>query len=99
MSKGWHGPPTESRCHEDKHKAPTFPRIHPLSLQNGDLHLVPLPFSVGKIHQDEMLWQHGASNRLDEYLPLDENLFFKYTACNTHLSRVAGEQYIDTRAR
>gem|GEM_PF-563898 len=29
-----HGTPTESRRKEDKHKAPTLPNIHPLSLQN-----------------------------------------------------------------
>jgi hypothetical protein len=27
--------PNESRCHEDKHKAPTLLRIRPLSLQDG----------------------------------------------------------------
>jgi len=27
--------PDESCCHQDKHKAPTPPRIHPLSLQDG----------------------------------------------------------------
>jgi len=26
--------PEESRCHEDKHKAPTLHHIHPLSLQD-----------------------------------------------------------------
>src|SRR6266851_2420104 len=26
--------PTESRCHQDKHKAPTLPLIRPLSLQD-----------------------------------------------------------------
>jgi len=35
-----------------EHKAPALPHINPLSLQSGDLHLVSLPFSVGKIHQD-----------------------------------------------
>jgi hypothetical protein len=31
--------PDASCCHEDKHKAPTRPRVHPLSLQDGgDLH-------------------------------------------------------------
>ena len=27
--------PDESHCHEDKHKAPTHLRVHPLSLQDG----------------------------------------------------------------
>jgi hypothetical protein len=27
--------PDASCCHEDKHKAPTRPRVHPLSLQDG----------------------------------------------------------------
>src|SRR5581483_10799115 len=30
---GHHVIPTESRCEKDKHKAPSHPRIHPLSLQ------------------------------------------------------------------
>jgi hypothetical protein len=47
--------PNESACHEDKHKAPTRPHIHPLSLQDtGDAggRFQSLPYSVGKIHQD-----------------------------------------------
>ncbi len=28
--------PDESRCDEDKHKAPTLPLIHSLSLQDGE---------------------------------------------------------------
>src|SRR5216684_1890399 len=31
-----HAVPTGSRCHQDKHKAPTLPHIRPLSLQDGD---------------------------------------------------------------
>ncbi len=30
-----HGTPGESSFNEDKRKAPTLPRVHPLSLQNG----------------------------------------------------------------
>ncbi len=38
--EGWsgnacHETPTETHCHEDKHKAPTLPHIHPLSLQSA----------------------------------------------------------------
>ena len=44
--EGWsgnahHRTPTESRCHEDKHKAPTLPNIHPLSLQDAGDASVP----------------------------------------------------------
>ena len=41
--------PTESRCHEDKHKTPTLHHIHPLSLQDGAR---TFPHSVVKNHQD-----------------------------------------------
>jgi hypothetical protein len=37
----------------DKHKAPTHPRIRPLSLLDVDAPFLPLPYSVVKIHQDE----------------------------------------------
>ncbi len=47
-----HGTPGESRCHQDKHKAPTLPPIRPLSLQDGSGCFPSLPHSVGKIHQD-----------------------------------------------
>jgi hypothetical protein len=46
--------PGESRCHEDKHKAPTHPHIRPLSLQDaGDEggHFQSLFYSVVKNHQ------------------------------------------------
>src|SRR5579872_5710989 len=36
-------------CRKDKHKAPTLPRIRPLSLQDVG---TSLPYSVIKIHQD-----------------------------------------------
>src|SRR5579872_717257 len=39
----------KSFCHEDKHKAPTPPRICPLSLLDGATSLL---CSVGKQHQD-----------------------------------------------
>ena len=43
--------PTESLSNEDKHKAPTPPRIRPLSLQDEDNPLSPLLFcSVVKHH-------------------------------------------------
>ena len=46
---GHHVTPTELRCHEDKHKAPTHPHIHPLSLQDE---ATPFPYLVVKNHQD-----------------------------------------------
>ncbi len=36
---------------EDKHKAPSLPRIHPLSLQDGSGWCLSLPHSVVKDHQ------------------------------------------------
>src|SRR5947209_3485227 len=36
-----HAVPKESRCHQDKHKAPTLPHIRPLSLQDPGMHAVP----------------------------------------------------------
>src|SRR5260370_23647257 len=50
-SMGHHHTPTESPCDEDKHKAPTHPHIHPLSLQDGGGHFPSLPHSGVKIHQ------------------------------------------------
>ncbi len=41
----------ESCCHQDKHKAPTHPRIRPLSLQDDGVHFVSFPNLVGKNHQ------------------------------------------------
>jgi len=42
--------PTEAHCDQDKHKAPSLPHIHPLSLQDAGVLL--LLDSVVKIHQD-----------------------------------------------
>ena len=44
-----HVTPTASHYHEDKHKAPTLPLIHPLSLQDGG---ASLPYSIGNVHHD-----------------------------------------------
>src|SRR5712691_5551376 len=47
-SLGHHQNPEESPCHEDKHKAPSRPRIRPLSLQDaGDagVHYNPIELS------------------------------------------------------
>ena len=41
--------PEEAFLHEDKHKAPTRPRILPLSLQDG---ATSFPVSVVTIHQN-----------------------------------------------
>ncbi|HEY6540741.1 MAG TPA: hypothetical protein VIZ18_07380, partial [Ktedonobacteraceae bacterium] len=38
--------------HEDRHKAPTHPRIHPLSLQDGSAISCGYADSVVKLHQD-----------------------------------------------
>jgi|SRR5581483_125584 len=43
--------PTPSHPHQDKHKAPTLPRVRPLSLQDEDAP-PPFPNSVVTIHQD-----------------------------------------------
>src|SRR5581483_8364227 len=45
----YHQIPEASRCHKDKHKAPTLLRIHPLSLQDGGMCITGL---IVKIHQD-----------------------------------------------
>jgi hypothetical protein len=45
--------PTESSCHQDKHKAPTHPRLRPLSLQDAGVHFLSLAYPVDKIYQDE----------------------------------------------
>jgi len=42
-------PPAESSCHEDKHKAPTRPHIHPLSLQGAE---TPSPNLTGICHSE-----------------------------------------------
>jgi len=47
---GHHGTLTESRCHQDKHQAPTLPHIHPLSLQDRSGRFQPFPDSVVKDH-------------------------------------------------
>ena len=44
-----HEIPTGSRCHQDKHKAPTLPHIRPLSLQDGSR---TFPHAVFTSHQD-----------------------------------------------
>ena len=49
---GYHHTPGESRCDEDKHKAPTLPHIRPLSLQDGGGHFQSLPDLVVKHYQD-----------------------------------------------
>jgi len=36
-----HEVPTGSRCHQDKHQAPTLLHIRPLSLQDGDTRITP----------------------------------------------------------
>ena len=58
--------PTESYCEKDKHKAPSFPHIHPLSLQDGPRALL---HSVGKIHQDM-----GDSRGRPDLLPIIPSL-------------------------
>ena len=55
-----HQPLTESRCHQDKHKAPssktpTSTQPRPLSLQNRGGRSVSFPFLIGDIRQDGML--------------------------------------------
>ena len=42
---------TASQGHQDKHKAPALPRIHPLSLQDGSRWCLSFPHSVVKDHQ------------------------------------------------
>jgi hypothetical protein len=44
--------PKDPHPNEDKHKAPTHPRIHPLSLQDGGERFLSFPDSVVNIHQD-----------------------------------------------
>jgi len=48
--------PTEASCDQDKHKAPSLPRIHPLSLQDGSGWCLSFPHSVVKDHQ---AYRHG----------------------------------------
>ena len=52
MTQASDGTATESPSHQDKHKAPTLPHIHPLSLQDEGGGFVSLLHSVGKVHQD-----------------------------------------------
>ena len=47
-----HGTLAESRCHEDKHEAPTLPHIRPLSLQGAGGPFQSFPDVAGKIYRD-----------------------------------------------
>jgi len=54
-------PPDESSGLQDKHKAPSHPRIHPLSLQDGDK---TFPILLVKIHHRAGVRGKTASNLL-----------------------------------
>jgi hypothetical protein len=48
-----HEIPNESRCHEDKHKAPILPCIRPLSLQDEGERFLSFPYSFVKFIRTE----------------------------------------------
>jgi len=65
-----HAMPTEAHSHQDKHKAPTQPRIHPLSLQDTRPH-PSLPCSVVKYSSGRGRPAFHSPIRLSKFIRMD----------------------------